>query len=147
MLPLGKDRKHDKVRDVLKFLAEMTMQPIMKEYHYSNGIGRLYVKGGSSTTRSKSMQGCFKGLRASLMGHIGHDIDIENSLPTLTVQWLDRLVELGKAELSFDDFINLKHYVNDRSNWLAEIQEFHKCDRESAKNLVQSCAGIKKPSH
>lgn len=82
------------------------------------------------------MQGCFKGLRATLIGHVGHDIDIENSLPSLTVQWLDKLVELEKAELSSEDFVLLKDYVNDRTAWLTEIQEFHGCDRDSAKNLV-----------
>ena len=134
--PVGKDRKHDKVREVLTFLEEMAKQPKVKEYYYSHGIGRLYVKGGSSTVRSKSMQGCFKGLRAALIGHVGHDIDIENSLPSLTVQWLDKLVELGKADLSSEDFALLKEYVNNRSSWLNNIQEFHKCDRDSAKNLV-----------
>ena len=82
------------------------------------------------------MQGCFKGLRAALIGHVGHDIDIENSLPSLTVQWLDKLVGLGKAELSPPDFMLLKDYVNDRASWLTQIQDFHGCDRESAKTLV-----------
>ena len=136
LLPVGKDRQNDKVREVLQYLEEMTKQPIMKDYYYSHGIGRLYVKGGSSTVRSKSMQGCFKGLRAALIGHIGHDIDIANSLPSLTVQWLDKLVDLGRAELSSDDFILLKDYVTDRALWLSQIQEFHGCDRDSAKKLV-----------
>ena len=121
---------------VLTYLEQMKKQPMLKEYYYSHGIGRLYVKGGSSTVRSKSMQGCFKGLRAALIGHIGHDIDIENSLPSLTVQWLDKLVKSGKAELSSDDYVLLKDYVNDRAAWLSEIQKFHGCDRDSAKNLV-----------
>ena len=82
------------------------------------------------------MQGCFKGLRAALIGHVGHDIDIENSLPSLTVQWLDKLVDLGKVDLSSGDFALLKDYVNDRASWLSQIQEFHGCDRDSAKNLV-----------
>ena len=136
LLPQGKNRQHDKVREVLTYLEEMKKQPMLKEYYYSHGIGRLYVKGGSSTVRSKSMQGCFKGLRAALIGHVGHDIDIENSLPSLTVQWLDKLVELGKAELSSDDYVLLKDYVNDRASWLSQIQKFHGCDRETAKNLV-----------
>merc|ERR1711965_1185290 len=107
----------------------MVKQPKLKEYYYSHGIGRLYVKGGSKTERSKSMQGCFKGLRAALIGHVGHDIDIENSLPSLTVQWLDKLVDLGKAELSSDEYVLLKDYVNDRTSWLSEIQKFHGCNR------------------
>ena len=52
------------------------------------------------------------------------------------MQWLDKLVELEKADLCSQDFEILKDYVNDRLNWLNDIQEFHGCDREAAKNLV-----------
>ena len=51
LLPPGKDRQHDKVREVCSYLEEMKKQPMLKEYYYSHGIGRLYVKGGSSTVR------------------------------------------------------------------------------------------------
>eukprot|EP00966_Prymnesium_polylepis_P156481 3615447-Prymnesium_polylepis.1 len=99
LLPVGQSKEHDKVRDVLKYLMAMRKRPVVTEYAYLSGIGRLYVKGGTKTERSKSLQGCFKGLRAPLIGHVGHDIDIENSLPTLAVQWLEKLTALGKADL------------------------------------------------
>ena len=138
LLEPGKDRQHDKVREVLLYLEEMEKQPKRKEYHYSHGIGRRYVngEGSGSFARTKSMQGCFKGLRAPLIGHIGHDMDIENAQPSLTVQWLEKLVDLGKADLTPDDFSLLKDYVDDRATWLSEIQKYHGCDREAAKTLV-----------
>eukprot|EP00966_Prymnesium_polylepis_P121987 2819780-Prymnesium_polylepis.1 len=70
--------------------------PLRVRYYFKDGIGRLYAKGETKTERSKSMQGCFSGLRAPLIGHIGHDIDIENSLPVLTAQWLQRMVDAGE---------------------------------------------------
>ena len=136
LLPNGQNRQHDKVREVLKYLQDMTKRPKLTEYFYSNGIGRLYVKGGSKTERSKSLQGAFKGIRGLMIGHVGHDVDIENSLPCLTIQWLDKLVALDKANLALDDYSLLTDYVHNRSEWLSQIMEFHGCNRDAAKTLV-----------
>ena len=81
--------------------------------------------------RSKTMQDCYKGLRAPLIGHKGHDIDIENSLPSLTLQWLD--MTFGEANLPLD---SLRDYVNHRDKWFEGIGQWHGCDRDTAKQLV-----------
>ena len=58
LLPVGQSKEHDKVRDVLKYLMAMRKRPVVTEYAYLSGIGRLYVKGGTKIERSKSLQGC-----------------------------------------------------------------------------------------
>ena len=131
--PKCQNRAHDKVREVHSWLCSLRDNPPERvEYRYATGIGRLYVSGGSKNVRSKTMQDCYKGLRAALIGNKGHDIDIENSLPSLTLQWLDMFGERS-AELPLD---SLRDYVNHRDKWFQEIGEWHGCDREMAKQLV-----------
>ena len=131
--PKGQNRAHDKVREVYSWLCSLRDSPPERvEYRYATGIGRLYVSGGSKSVRSKTMQDCYKGLRAPLIGHVGHDIDIENSLPSLTIQWLDMFGERS-AELPLD---SLRDFVNHREKWFEGIGEWHGCDRDTAKHLV-----------
>ena len=65
------------------------------------------------------------------ISHKGHDIDIESSLPSLTIQWLDMM--FGEADLPLD---SLRNYVNHRVKWLEGIAAWHGCDRDTAKHLV-----------
>ena len=131
--PKGQNRAHDKVREVYSWLCSLRDSPPERvEYRYATGIGRLYVSGGSKSVRSKTMQDCYKGLMAPLIGHVGHDIDIENSLPSLTIQWLDMFGERS-AELPLD---SLRDFVNHREKWFEGIGEWHGCDRDTAKHLV-----------
>ena len=103
--PHGEDRSHDKVREVLQYLVQMRSAcPLKIAYHFKNGVGRLYAKGESRDSRSKSMQGCFKGLRAPLIGHVGHDIDIENSLPVITGKWLQGISIARKWSFLWNTF-------------------------------------------
>ncbi len=132
----GASREQEKVLEVLDFLLRLkhrTGKDGMNrvKYYFKDMIGRLYAKGGSKTARSKSMQGCFKGLRALCIGHKGFDIDIENSLPVLTVQWLTRLSK--EIDVEFDE---LSNYVQDRDKYINMIMKFHDCDRDQAKTLI-----------
>ena len=131
------EKQHNKVRDVLDYLKAIAKQcvngKLTVRYFYKDAIGRLYAKGETKTMRSRSMQGCFSGVRASLIGHVGHDVDIENSLPVISAQWLENLI----SEEVIDCVIEmLKDYAENRDAWLSEIMKYHECDRAQAKTIV-----------
>ena len=90
------------------------------------------------------MQGCFKGLRAPLIGHVGHDIDIENSLPVITGQWLQGMIDRKEVELSVE---HIQDYAHNRKKWLDEIMEYHNCTAEQAKRLVLIAMHGGNPNH
>ena len=129
--------KHNKVRDVLDFLKALNDQCVNGKLHvkyfYKDAIGRLYAKGETTKMRSRSMQGCFSGVRPALIGHVGHDVDIENSLPVLSTQWIEKMVKEGTVEC---DITMLKDYSENRDVWLSEIMKYHECDRSQAKKIV-----------
>ena len=133
-----KQKAHNNVRDVLDYLYRMKGQcvngKLKVRYHYKDAIGRLYAKGETKAMRSRSMQGCFSGIRAPLIGHVGHDVDIENSLPVISTQWLEKLISKG---VIIDCVIEmLKNYTENRDVWLSEIMRYHECDRDQAKKIV-----------
>ena len=131
----GLQKQHDKVRDILEFLMWIRGNGEGENkvrYYRNEGMGRLYAKGQTKGQRSKSLQGCFKDLRATLVGAVGHDIDIENSLPVITVQWLDRLCKEGLECV----YPLLREYVEERARWLQEIMRYHNCSRDQAKTLI-----------
>jgi hypothetical protein len=132
-----KQKQHNKVRDILDYLYSMKAQcdkgKLNVKYFYKDGIGRLYAKGETSKMRSRSMQGCFSGLRAPLIGHVGHDVDIENSLPVISTQWLDKMISEGVIDCTID---LLKNYTENRNVWLSEVMKYHDCDRDQAKKIV-----------
>lgn len=134
----AKQKENDKVRDILEFLYSLKGQ--LKdgfnevEYYYKDDIGRLYAKGETTKMRSRSMQGCFSGLRAALIGLLGYDVDIENSLPVITTQWLQFLMNEKKIpEIVMEYFLD---YVENRDEWLQKIMEYHECTRDQAKTIV-----------
>ncbi|KAL1496034.1 hypothetical protein AB1Y20_014666 [Prymnesium parvum] len=136
LLPRGKSREHDKVREVHEYLTGLRRRPKTVDYVYMGAIGRLYTSDTRGDVRSHSLQGCYSGLRARLIGHVGYDIDIANSLPTLTVQWIEKLVALGEGGFSDADITWLAHYVRNRSMWLEGLMAHYSCDRGAAKALL-----------
>ena len=137
----GKQKEHNKVRDVLDFLLKMkgnlkngvnTVQ-----YNYRHGVGRLYATGESKSTRSKSIAGCFSGLRAPLIAHKASDIDICNSLPTITPQWIRTYFpELLNDPQIVEALELLEDYVQNRPEWFAELMRYHGCHKDAAKTLM-----------
>ena len=130
--------KHNKIRDIYDYLTAFK-EVCDKDgtnkvkYFFKHGVGRLYAKGETKDKRSKSMQGCFSCLRPALIGHVGHDVDIVNSLPVITVQWLDRLTAEGVIDCRYE---TLCDYVANRDDWFAQIMKHHECSRDAAKTMV-----------
>lgn len=131
-------KKHNKIRDMFDYLT--AFKDVCDKdgtnkvkYFFKHGVGRLYAKGETKDTRSKSMQGCFSCLRPALIGHVGHDVDIVNSLPVITAQWLDRLTAEGSIDCSYE---TLCDYVANRDEWFAQIMKHHECSRSAAKTMV-----------
>ena len=128
--------KSVKALKILRYLCKWRDNPTRVVNYDYRRVGRLYAAGESKTNRSCSLPGCYKGLRASLVGHVGHDIDVANSLPEIAVQLGERLYNEGLADLQPSDYAPLKRYNQERSQWLPRIMEWHGCDRDSAKKLV-----------
>lgn len=105
------------------------------DVHYLKKLtgGNRYAQGGE---RSVSMQGCYSSLRPLLVGALCHDIDMVNSIPNLLVQFLQKPHEHGCVDLMDEDFAAIQHYVQKRDEWLRGIMEFHRVDRDAAKELV-----------
>ncbi|KAL1507375.1 hypothetical protein AB1Y20_008226 [Prymnesium parvum] len=134
--PRGECRKHDKVRDVHEYLVGLRERPARVHYKHIGGWGRLYPTDCVGNARTKSMQGCFKGLRSALVGHVAHDIDLENSLPSITVQQLDKLVDAGELSIKRDDYRHLRDYVDRRQAWRDEISKHHGVSKDVAKEMT-----------
>lgn len=91
-------------------------------------LGRYYAHSkafdtdefGEPTSKAKmtTLQSCPSKLRPALIGKIGHDVDIENSIPTIALQYLTKNRELlgGIADAVLAP---LHEYVNDRTHGLA----------------------------
>lgn len=138
LLPLGENKEHDKVRDVLAFCKMLKSKPSQSVYYSYRGIGRAYAEGATADERAICLQGCFKGLRAALIGHVGHDIDLVNSVPTLLLQWVDKMTEYGLS-VKEEDILPLRDYVNNRDTWLQQTQERYGITKDEAKTVFLTC--------
>ena len=134
-------KAHNKVRDVLDFLLKM--QGSLRngintvQYNYRDGVGRLYANGESKTKRSKTIAGCFSGLRSALIGHKASDIDISNSLPTLTPQWIrSHYPNLLNDDKIVEALELLEDYVDNRTEWFSALMKYHGCAKANAKTLM-----------
>jgi inorganic pyrophosphatase len=134
-------RSNEKVMEILQWLIkyrecieERGFVSVKYKYKFG-GIGRLYAEGETKRIRGKNMQGCFKGLRPALLGDKAHDIDIENSLPAITVQFIHKLKQ--EKKISKDTSIQLlEHYVSNREEVIQIVREHHDCTRDEAKTLI-----------
>ena len=129
-----------KVRDVYDYLKRLKSSLVDNAYinveYHKNLIGNHFARGGSEDERSVSMQGCFRGLRAMLVGAHFHDVDMANAIPNLLVQFLENPDEHEVHDLHLSEFVHIKEYVEHRGVWLTEIASHHDISRDSAKELV-----------
>lgn len=76
-----------------------------------------------------------KGVRKALIGKYGHDIDIANSLPCITLQWVRMLIDCG-LDLNNDDLVSLEYFVSNRDEFYKGLMDHHNIDCNTAKNIV-----------
>ena len=111
------------------------------------GLGRYYTpstqfnpdEDGELTVAHAvtSLQTCPAKLRPALIGKVGHDVDIENSCPTIALQYLTK----NEAALGLTDetLQPLREYVTNRKAWLQRIMTDHNVDRAKAKRILLIC--------
>ena len=127
---------HDKVRNVLTFLQRVRSRGsnLVEYSRKSHGLGRMYARDASAGDRGANLQGCYRGLRAALIGHVGHDVDMVNSLPAIIVQYVER----HRDVLEVDDAVlePLRQYIETRDAWLDELAAHHRISRADTKQLI-----------
>ncbi len=124
-------REHNKVRDMREYLERVKARvrdgKLEVRYQQRDGLGRMMTKNGVG------LQNCYSCLRPALIGHLGYDLDMVNSAPTIVTQWIDRLNREGVMNCEIEA---LRDYKDNRERWFAEICEYHCCEKGDVKKMV-----------
>ena len=92
------------------------------EYKRTSDFGRVWVSSNCG------LQMIRREVRHTIAGHLYVDIDVANCQPTILNQVL--------LTHNYNDFKTLNSYIENRSEYLAQIQNTYNVDKSAAKHLI-----------